>query len=298
MVTGGVTMNRIIKTGLWTIAITLAFTTLLFAQSRPIPANEPWDTAKNPHDFTNAYYAQNGVSFKGLIWRRTGSDGLSVFGKTTNPNQSLVRVIVTVPAYDQNGAVSYWYPLAEMTNAAFFNSEAGIKARETAKFFPMYVFYEDKFILNNTIAYTRHAPIIDDSWMMMNPGTVNPLGLREVFLVKYTEMAHSKEGAKMMDYMGQKNGRGTDGMPIINNVADIKMLYQEGYIMLNPPGEGPDKGHYAVAPLITDPTKGVIAKDAFLWMSTVNGMWLDREMLFGDQFACLQKLQTWCSKEF
>ena len=37
---------------------------------------------------------------------------------------------------------------------------------------------------------------------------VNPLGLREMFLVQYTDKAYTKEGAKMMEYMAQKNGRG------------------------------------------------------------------------------------------
>ena len=155
-------MNRIIKTSFWTVAITLAFTTLLFVTTTAAQKV----TVVTPHDFTNNYYAQNGVSFKGLIWRRTGSDGLSVF----DPNQNTVRVIVTVPAYDQKGAVSYWYPLGELTNAGFMDSEVGILARETAKFFPMYVFPDLKYINYNTIANTRQAPIIDDSWNRMGMG--------------------------------------------------------------------------------------------------------------------------------
>ena len=223
---------------------------------------------------------------------------MSVFGKTSNPNQSTVRVIVTVPSYDKNGAVSYWYPLGELTNAGFLDSEVGIMARETAKFFPMYVFPDEKYINYNTIVGTRQAPIIDNSWPGTGPGIVNPLGIRELFLVNYTPMAHSKEGAKMMDYMAEKNGRGTDSMPIVNTVADIQMLYSEGYITLKGPGEGPDRGHFAIAPVIADPTNGVIAKDAFLYMSTRTGYPLDREMIFVDQFGCLQKLHTFCTKDF
>jgi hypothetical protein len=283
-------MNRIIKTSFWTVAITLAFTMLaLFTTAAAQKAR-----AVTPHDFSNDYYIQHGVSFKGLIWRRTGSDGLSVI----DPRQDTVRVIVTVPSYDQSGAISYWYPLGELTNAGFLDTEVGILARETAKFFPMYVFPDEKYINYNTIANTRQAPIIDNSWNQMGMRIPNPLGLREMFLVKYTEKAHSKDGVKMMDYMAQKNGRGTDSMPIMNTVADIQMLYADGYIILETPGEGPDRGHYAVAPLITDPTNGVIAPDAFLWMSTRTGYPLEREMMFVDQFACLQKLHTWCADGF
>ena len=289
-------MSRIIKTSFWTVAITFVLTTMVFVSAASAQSTVP---PKNPHDFTNAYYVQNGVSFKGLIWRRNGKDGLSVFSKTSNPIQSLtVRVIVTVPSYDQKRPVSFWYPLGELTNAGFMDNELGIRARETAKFFPMYVFPDEKYINYNTIVGTRQAPIIDNSWPGVGPGIVNPLGIRELFLVNYTPMAHSKEGAKMMEYMAQKNGRGTDSMPIINTVADIQMLYSEGYITLKGPGEGPDRGHFAVAPLITDPTNGVIARDAFLFMSTRTGYPLDREMMFVDQFACLQKLHTWCAQDF
>src|SRR4030095_16626652 len=118
MVTGGVTMKRIIKVSFWTVAITLAFTTLLFVTT----AAGQKAKASYPYDFSNNYYVQNGVSYKNLIWRRTGADGLSVF----DPTQDRVRVIVTVPSYDQNGAISYWYPLGELTNAGFLDSEVGI----------------------------------------------------------------------------------------------------------------------------------------------------------------------------
>jgi hypothetical protein len=287
------TMNRII-----TIVTTLVFAMLVFvstasAQVKIVPGIVPVDTANNPHDFNDRYYRANGVVGKSIIWRRTGSDGLSVFSKTSNPNHTPVRVIVTVPAYTVDGLVSLWYPLGELTNAGFTDDKIGIFARETAKLFPMYIFPDEKYINYNTIIATRQAPVIDNTWAQ-NAGALNlnPLGIREIFMVKYTEKAHGPEGVKMMEYMATKNGYGTDKMPIINTVSDVRMLFDEGYIVIGAPGEGPDRGHYAIAPMIDASVPGVIAKDAFLWMSTRDGYPLEREMMFVEYFNCLKGMLT------
>jgi hypothetical protein len=196
-------------------------------------------------------------------------------------------VIVTVPAYDQNGLVKFWYPLGEFNEMAFLDTDMGFVARDTAKRFPMYVFPDEKYINYNTIANTRQAPLIDNTWGYLGMGFENPLGLRELFLVNYTAKAHSKEGYEMMQYMIKKNGKGTDDMPIINTKTDIMMLLEEGYITVDQ-RDGPYLGHYAVAPFIDTMVPGVIAKDAFLWMSTRDGKPLDSEMKFVERFNCLQ----------
>jgi hypothetical protein len=48
--------------------------------------------------------------------------------------------------------------------------------------------------------------------------------------------------------------------------------------------------------MIADPTGGVIARDAFLWMSTRDGAPLWGEMMFVDQFNCLQLKGIWCEQ--
>jgi hypothetical protein len=293
-------MNRIIKTGYWIFVVTFVFMMLAFvlstpAQKRVDPAP---DTTINPHDFKDVYYKNNGVDADLLIWRRTGSDGLSVFGKSKNPIHNDVRVIVTVPVYSTVGPMSFWYPLGELTNMGFTQDKKGMAARYVASLYPLYIFPDQKYKTYNTIANTRQAPLVDLSASWIYPDVENPLGLREVFQITYTSKAYSKDGYEMMQYMGKKNGLGTDEMPIINCVEDINLLRDEGYINMDLPGDisddGPYRGHYAVAPLIADPTNGVIAPDAFLWMSTRNGIPLDAEMNFVNQFGCLQATGDWC----
>jgi hypothetical protein len=291
-------MNRVIKTGFWVVLLTTAVLAFSASAQRIVPNGTPaWDTAKNPHDFILDYYYKNGVMSKLMVWRRTGADGLSVFGKSSNPFHNPVRVTVTVPAYDQSANVQFWYPLGEFTEMAFMDTEMGILARETAKRFPIYIFPDEKYISNNTIANTRQAPVIDNTWAFLGDRIYpNPLGLREVFAVTYTAKAHTKDAYKVMQYMANKNGLATDDMPIINSIADIHMLSDGGFISLDVPGDGPFRGHYAVAPLIRDPRNGVIAKDAFLWMSTKYGLPLDSEMTFVNEFECLQVKGAWCKE--
>jgi hypothetical protein len=290
-------MKTLFKKTLWVAMIATLVSVLSISAQRTLPATGIGpDTSKNPHDFNLPFYYDHGVQGKLVIWRRDGHDGLSTFSFTKSPIQSNVRVTVTVPAYDQNGQMMFWYPLGEFQYGMFTDDLNGVLANQLAMKFPMYVFPDEKYINYNTIAGTRQAPIIDNTWGM-NAVFSNPLGLRELFLVNFTTKAHTKEGFKMMEYMRLKNGTATDGMPIINTVEDIRMLNDEGYVVFGSPGGGPDRGHFAVAPTIDDPTNFVIAKDAFLWMSTRTGKPLEAEMKYVTQFVCLRVTGKWCDNE-
>jgi len=246
-----------------------------------------------PHDFTGTYYQKYGVNPRQIIWRRSGQDGLSIWDKPQLPQHRDIRIIVTVPAYNQAGEPYFWYPLGELTNGGFTGDEIGFAAMQMASLFPVYLFPDDKYTMYNTIANTRQAPLIDNTlpWFALPE---NPLGLREIFLVNYTEKCHTPEGLKMMAYMSDKNGVATNGMPLIKSMDDMRSLYSEGYVEMQY-GDGPTFGHYAMAPVISDPTKGAIARDAFLWMSTRDGLPLQGEKMFAEQFKCLQNMGIWCN---
>ena len=288
-------MNTKFRTRSWAVVLTFALISLVCvfsssAQVKPGPAPTPaWDTAINPHDFTDTYYLSKGVNPKFIIDRRTGKDGLSVFRKSSNPNHTDVRVIVTVPALDQTGEQFFWYPLGTLTNAGFTDDKVGFLARNTASLFPMYIFPDPKLVNFNSIANTRHAPLFDNSWAIFGPNGLNPLGLREVFFVTYTDMVNTPEGQKMMQYLGEKNGMATDATPIIKSVADMDLLKEYGCIRIEAPMVTGlyYKGAYAIAPPVAS-KPGVIAKDAFLWMSSRDGKPLEAEMKFVNQFNCLQ----------
>jgi hypothetical protein len=256
------------------------------------------DTAINPHDYTNEFYVNNGVNPKQIIGRRTGSDGLSVFSNSSNPNHTNVRVIATVPAYNQNGETTFWYPLGELQDNGFTEDKVGVEARQIAGLFPIYIFPDNRVASFYAFANSRQAPIIDNSWSTYAPNSdLNPLGIREIFIVNYTEKALGKEGVEMIEFFGKKNGLSTDDTPIIKSSDDIQYLAKNEFIRLDSLklyDDRPFRGQYAIAPVITDPTKGSIAKDAFIWMATKDDKPLSAEAMFVWQFGCLQKTGEWC----
>jgi hypothetical protein len=250
------------------------------------------DTAINPHDFSDDYYLMNGINPKGIIQRRTGTDGLSVFGSSSNPNHSNIRVTVTVPAYDQNGDMHYWYPLGELQDYGFTDNKAGVIARELALRFPIYIFPDSKIADYRTFARNRQAALLDNSWSGTNGKDANPIGIRSVVVVNFNEKAFSKEAIELMQYLAKKNGRATDNTPIIRTMDDLALLAK--YDLVDMELAPPTQARFALTPVIFDPTQGAIAWDAFLWMATKDDRHLPDEDHFVWQFHCLQKTGNWC----
>ena len=181
------------------------------------------DTAINPHDFTDKYYASNGVYAPAIFGRRDGTDALSVFSDSSNPIHRNVRIVATIPGYNEYGDIVYWYPLGELKASGFTKDKIGVHAREMASHFPIYVFPDTTVIDFRTFANTRQASLLDNTWSQADRN-MNPLGLRAIFVVNYTEKAFSKEGIEMMEFFGKKNGMSTNNTPIIRNMDDLTYL--------------------------------------------------------------------------
>jgi hypothetical protein len=244
------------------------------------------DTAINPHDFNDEYYATFGIKADWIIGRRTGADGLSVISNSSNPFHRNVRVTITAPAYDHNGDMLFWYPLGELPDYAM--PEA---LRELGMQFPIYIFPDTKVVDYRTFASTRQAALMDNSFSMPNTDIVNPLGIRQIVVVNFTEKAFSKEGFEMMQFFLKKNGAASDDTPIIRTMEDMQILEKNEMIKADWKSSG---GLYAINPIMLDPTNGAIAKDAFMWMATKDGTHLPDEDDFAWQFQCLQKTGDWC----
>lgn len=257
------------------------------------------DTSINPHDFIDDYYFANGVNVKGIIGRRTGTDYLSVFSRSSNPIHSDVRILATLPAYNQNGEIRFWYPLGELNNEGFTQDSTGAEARQIADFHPIYVFPSRYNAEPLAFTNNRQAAIIDESYdYLYSKG--NPLGLRLIVSVKFTEKAfNTKEGMEMMDFMAKKNGISLDGTPLIKNTADLLELNKYEFISLEKFSfwDDPARGTYAINPTIENPIKGAIAQDAFLLTVMQDGKPLPGEGEFAAQFNCLQKTGDWCGKK-
>lgn len=290
-------MKHLIKNSWIVITVLL----MIFAvsspgQKRPFPPIF-LDQPGYPFDFTEQFYKLHGVDVAEVSNRRTGADGLSIIWKGNNTNQSDVRVLVTLPVYDHFGQIMFWYPLGDMTERAFLDDVAGAEAKQLAQEFPIYVFPDKQIATFAGFADSRHAPLMDMTQAPMNNPRANPLGLREIWLVRYTEKAFSGEGADLMAYMLKKNGIATDDTPILKTLADIRWMHKEGMLTLESYGYfpfAPYEGQFAVAPVIADPRYGAIAKDAFLLLPEKDGSPLPAEIPFQYQFTCLQTKGDWC----
>lgn len=275
-----------------TVLMLLAFAATAAAQG-PVR----WWAPTKPFDFSNAFYKVNGVIPEAIESRRTGADGISVPDKAPNDLYSDVRVLATVPAYDQDGNAMFWFPLGDLRSESFTPDKEGIKARETARKFPIYIFPDPKIDTWTAFTGHRHAPVIDVSKQWGVTSVKNPLSIRMFYTVTYTDMARGKQGWEMMQYMGKKNGWDTDDTPILKTVDDIFYLNKMGYVDVEQVWSGelvrPSLG-FTIAPVLENPTAGAIYPDAFLIMMMKDGKPLPAEDVFVRQFTCLQKTLDFC----
>ena len=239
-----------------------------------------------PHDFSDNFYLKNGVNPKAISKRLTGTDNLSTFEKTNDSKFSIVRVLITMPAYDQNGETLFWSPLGQITSSGFTNDAAGFAAMEIAKRYPIYVF-PDITSSKTEFGNMRQSVIIDDTWATINPDE-NPLGLRAIVRVNYTSKAFTKSGQAILNEFIAKNGMALDGGPIIKSVSDIQTLLRYELITTT------FTGSYAISPIIRNVDQGAIARDAFLSFVTRNGKPLPTEDIFVKKFNCYQQGGTDC----
>jgi len=277
---------------------TTLFVMIFFAFVGAVPAqfSKVAPTADNPKpfDFTKDFYYNNGVEQGSVMDRRTGTDKFSVFDKSWEPNRSDIRVLVTVAAYSQKGTMLYWNPLGELNDNAFRNDKIGYYARKIASLYPIYVFPVARQWDYFKFGTGRQAAVIDESRAALSPIN-NPLGLRQIVIVNYTSKAFEPEYQWLMKYYASKNGFTSEDTPILNTVEDIMFMFNKGLVttdtipfnVINPHGQ------YMVAPIIYDPTRGAIAKDAFIWMAMKDGKCLPTEEIFEDNFDCLKE-GKWC----
>lgn len=291
-------MKRISKSQFFAVAFTFVLIIVVYAFStsaqtmdqRPGPPTPTRDTSVYPFDFSDRYYLNHGIDPSSIIGRRTGFDGLSVFDKSSNPNHSAVRITATIPAYSRSGEPVFWYPIGDLTINGFTDDKIGYQARQMGMQFPIYVFPDPDVYRDDIFTNTRQASLIDDSWSIYSAKTLNPLGIRQIILVNYTEKAFGKEGLEMMNFFGKKNGFATNGTPLIKSLEDIAVLEKYELITRDSLVSGeilPPRGQFAMSPAILS-LKSAIAKDAFLLMPTKDGQMSESEGIFVSLFDCLQ----------
>jgi len=236
-------------------------------------------------DFTDAYYAANGVSPSKLNFRPTGSDGISVVDDAPAPHLRDVRTRLTLPAYDHSGNRIFYTVLADLSPAPFTPNAAGQAARQLAEQSPVYVF-PARGTDPTSVANGRQASVID---MRNGYFSNNPLGLWVHVFVNWTPKAFdTAAGRNALNAMAQRNGRALDGTPILKNVSDIDTMVQAGYATKTR-RPATVQGRWFICPVFKDPRDGAITKDAILaTVRRTDGTPLPAERIFVTEFEALR----------
>ncbi len=270
----------------------LMFLTMLAALT-VVPAFVKADVRDRLFDFTDQYYAQNGVDITKIINRRqvTGN-GNSVFDTPSFSFQRNVRASRLNPAYGDNGHVTFWAVMGDLNNSGFLNNRAGQRARDIANSYILYVFPTRT---GNPIGLgnNRQADIVDLSGGYFSN---DPLGLWLHVWISYTDQAFStREGKKALSQLERNNGLALDGTPIIKTLSELNNLISKGFAVKrfrNPDGsEGP---MYGICPVIKDPRDGgIVVIDTLAQVRLANGSPLEPEFL--REFDSLRLTGDWAN---
>jgi hypothetical protein len=266
------------------------FLTLLAALAA-MPVLIKADVRDRIFDFTDQYYAQNGVDITKIINRRqvTGN-GNSVFDTPNFSFQRNVRASRLNPAYSDSGTPTFWAVMGDLNNGGFLNNRAGQRARDIANSYILYVFPTRT---GNPIGLgnNRQADIVD---LRGGYFSNDPLGLWLHVWISYTDAAfNTKVGVKMLAQLEKNNGLALDGTPIIKTLSELNGLLDKGLAVKrfrNPDGsEGP---MYGICPVIKDPTDGgIVVIDTLAQVKKPDGTPLEPELL--QQFDSLRLTGDW-----
>src|SRR5688572_25720568 len=268
--------HKLFFAAIMSMVLTAAFAASGFSQRTPTGIASP-QAPVYPQDFSDTYYRANGIAPEAIKGRLTGNDFLSVINKTTHPNYSHVRALITLPAYNDNGDHLFFTPFGVVTYPA------GIKdgAYALASRHPLYLFPAPS-TTTTTSPYgaMRQAVLFDDNSAGYG-NEANPLGLRQIIRVTFIAPTTEK-GKIVLQDMVAMNGRAGDGYPIVKTTGDLSTLITYGLVSLSKASQ-----EVAIAPAITNPE--AFAKDAFLSTVLWQGKPLEAEMDFVRKFDCLAK---------
>jgi len=239
-----------------------------------------------PFDFSDKYYASNGVEPSMLFNRSSGGDGFSVFDFTSDTQRNNVRILATYPAYGRGGETLFWNFYGELNRDGFTEDEAGLAAYEIANSFPIYIFPGE-----SRNGGDRQAPVINTAEGYFEK---NALGLGVAMLVRYNDTALTKEDALYLQALADQNGLSADGTPVIRTVKQINQLLRRNLVTVTP-RDGRGQIPFIVGKVIQNPGYGAITPDAFLlYTKDANEKPLASEISFIKTFDCLKNNGSAC----
>jgi hypothetical protein len=271
------------------IAIALIFTLgSTFAISAAAQDTDSILQENRPFDLADKSYFINGIDPNAIVDRRTGLDRYSVLDYIDDDVHRGVRIIETRTGYEADGKAVFWAFYGDVFKYAFTLDAAGERAFEIANSGAVYLFP------SNTVKNAeRQSAVIE---LAGGSTEKNPLGLATAVIVEYTKKAYTKEGQEILRKIVGANGDSLDGTPIIRTSDEIKQLTRWGLIdqrVRSFPHK--ERSSFIMVNVIRDPRFGAISPDAYLdYTKNADGKPLEKELVFLENFDCLQKSGKWC----
>jgi hypothetical protein len=256
------------------------------AVARPWAGNKSGD--KMPiFDFTDAYYRKNGIDPTKIVGRPSGTGNSVIDNRVNDPTRRNVRIKQAVGSFDENGDAVLFSVLGLIKADAFLNNSAGQKAREIADKFIIYMFPRQA---TGPVSFPKRQ----DDVVPLNHGyfSNDPLGTWRMVFVNYVSGSmNSGEGKRVADDLVRRNGRDTDGTPMLRSEDDIEDAVDAGIVTLRKrKADGSEGQPWFFCPVYKDTREGAIQPDATLAVvrnpdGTTHATSLPIERLFNNAIA-------------
>lgn len=255
--------------------------------SKPKAIKSAFTNSRSPFDYSDGYYVHSGVNPDMIVSRRSGYDSYSVFDFIDDDRYRNVRVTATNAGYDENGFPILFNKFGELFESSFTHDTAGKDLLRAANRRAMYVFPSVQFPGDD-----RQAPLFESRY----GADQNVLGVSVICHVEFTLENQTNEDYEWLLELTNKYGESLDGTPIITKTDTLMELLRRGLVSIRLRSTSEDSvPNYAIVPIMSDPTGGAIAFDAFLMTVRMkDGNPLPNETKFVDMFNCLQKYGTFC----
>ncbi len=193
-----------------------------------------------PYDFSDLFYAENGIEPTSLRERACNPDRDPSHAVIDPPSpdpatRNSCRILQTTGGFDASGNLIYYSIMAPVFPEDFTNNEAGLRAREIANSFRAFLFPRDPdhdgvVQLSPAVSNRRQDNVFDTRNGYFSN---NPLGLWILAFVVYTDKAlNTPEGQAELAKIAATNGTDLDGTPILDNASQIDDLAQKGFVKI------------------------------------------------------------------
>ncbi len=218
--------------------------------------------ARQPHDFSNAFYVANGINPAAIIGRPAGALPNSILdSRAPDANHNNVRLLQTSNTWDASGHPMFFTVSGLLSPSSFTPDLAGMRARQIANSYVLYDFPKAANVAFATFPKRQEAISDTRNGYFSN----DPLGMWRIAHVRYNTAAFGTQDAQQrLADLAARNGTDADGTPLVKTMSELEDLRSRGLVTVTLfPTDGSRGFPWFICTVIQDPRNGAIAADAF-----------------------------------